>query len=76
MSLKILIIDMKDWRRLGIYKISLVKEKKFIVVLLVLKTHKLVYLVSERTQSEIEKVMNQWRKNVLSQIEEVSMEKL
>ncbi len=39
-----------------------------------LSTHKLVGLVSSRTQSEIEKVMRQWGEKVLSQIEEVSMD--
>jgi len=49
-------------------------QGKFIVVLVDLSTHKLVGLVLSRTQSEIKKVMRQWRKKVLTQIEEVSMD--
>ncbi|WP_449417804.1 ISL3 family transposase [Phormidium nigroviride] len=39
-----------------------------------LESHKLIGLVSERKQSQIEKVMLNWGKKVLSQIEEVSMD--
>ena len=39
-----------------------------------LETHKLVGLVSERKQSEIEKVMSKWGEKVLAQIEEVSID--
>jgi transposase len=49
-------------------------EGNFIVVLVDLSTHKLVGLVSSSTQSEIKKVMRQWREKVLSHIEEVSMD--
>ncbi|MFL9456743.1 transposase [Tolypothrix campylonemoides VB511288_2] len=71
----ILPIDVKNLRSLGIDEISLVKgQGKFIVVLVDLETHKLIGLVSERKQVEIEKVMRLWGENVLSQIEEVSMD--
>ena len=61
--------------RLGIYEISLVKgQGKFIVVLVDLETHKLLGLVPERKQSEIEKVMRLWGDKVLSQVEEISMD--
>jgi transposase len=68
-------IHVEQLKRLGIDEISLVKgQGKFIVVLVDLDTHKLVGLVSSRTQSEIEKVMRQWGEKVLEQIEEVSSE--
>ena len=71
---KILPIDIKSLCKLGIDEISLVKgQGKLIVVLVDLETHKLVGLVSERTQSEIEKVMKRWGEKVLSQIKEVSI---
>ena len=74
-SQQILPIDVGNLKTLGIDEISLVKgQRKFIVVLVDLSTHKLVGLVSSRTQSEIEKVMQQWGEKVLSQIEEVSMD--
>lgn len=72
---EIMPIDVKKLKRLGIDEISLVKgQGKFIVVLVDLETHKLVGLVSERQQSEIEKTMKQWGEKVLLQIEEVSMD--
>lgn len=71
----IMTIDVDKLRLLGIDEISLVKgQGKFIVVLVDLETHKLVGLVSERKQSEIEKVMLEWGEKVLHQIEEVSMD--
>jgi len=74
-SQQILPIDVGNLKTLGIDEISLVKgQGKFIVVLVDVSTHKLVGLVSSRTQSEIEKVMLQWGEKVLSQIEEVSMD--
>ena len=74
-SQEILPIDVGNLKTLGIDEISLVKgQGKFIVVLVDLSTHKLVGLVSSRTQSKIEKVMLQWGEKVLSQIEEVSMD--
>lgn len=72
---KILPIDVERLCRLGIDEISLVKgQGKFLVVLVDLETHKLIGLVSERKQSQIEKVMRTWGEKVLSQIEEVSMD--
>ncbi len=68
-------IHVDQLKRLGIDEISLVKgQGKFIVVLVDLDTHKLVGLVSSRTQSEIEKVMREWGEKVLEQIEEVSID--
>lgn len=68
-------IHVEQLKRLGIDKISLVKgQGKFIVVLVDLDTHKLIGLVSSRTQSEIEKLMRQLGEKVLEQIEEVSID--
>lgn len=68
-------IDLKKLKELGIDEISLVKgQGKFIVVLVDLETHKLISLVSERKQSKIKEVMKEWGEEILSQIEEVSMD--
>ncbi|MCL1475364.1 ISL3 family transposase [Argonema antarcticum] len=72
---KVIPINVEDLKILGIDEISLVKgQGKFIVVLVDLETHKLLGLVPSRTQSQIEKVMQEWGEKVLSQIEEVSMD--
>ena len=72
---QILHIDVSNLKKSVRDEISLVKGPgKILVVLVNLSTHKLVGLVSSRTQSEIEKVMRQWGEKVLSQIEEVSMD--
>ena len=72
---QILPVDVKYLHKLGINKISLVKRQgKFIVVLVDLKTHKLIGLVAERKQAAIEKKMLEWGEEVLNQIEEVSMD--
>ena len=72
---KILPVNTENLRRLGIDEISLVKgQGKFIVVLVDLETHKLVGLVSERTQLAIKKVMLKWGEKVLCKIKEVSMD--
>jgi transposase len=47
---------------------------KFIVVLVDIDTGKLIGLVKERKQIDIENVMRKWGKEVLEQIEEVSMD--
>ena len=59
------------WRPMPYAQSYLIFVRKAIVNL---STHKLVGLVSSRTQSEIEKVMRQWGEKVFSQIEEVSMD--
>ena len=54
-------IEVSQLKRLGIDEISLVKGAgKFIVVLVDLDSRKLVGLVKQRKQSEIEKVMLSW----------------
>ncbi|MDJ0733283.1 MAG: transposase [Nostocaceae cyanobacterium] len=71
----ILPIDVKDLRRLGIDEISLVKgQGKFIVVLIDIDSGKLIGLVKERKQIEIENEMRKWGETVLEQIEEVSID--
>ncbi len=72
---QILPIDVSNLKKLVRDEISAVKEPgKFIVVLVDLSTHKLVWWVWYRTQSEIEKVIKKGGEKVLSQIEEVSMD--
>ena len=72
---KVLPVDVKKLQKLGIDEISLVKgQGKFIVVLVDLKTHKLIGLVGERKQAAIENKMLEWGEEVLNQIEEVSMD--
>ena len=63
---KILPFDVKNLHKLGIDEIRLVKEQgKFIVVLVDLKTHKLIDLVADRKQAAIEKKMLEWGEEVL-----------
>ena len=70
---KVLPVDVKKLQKLGIEEISLVKgQGKFIVVLVDLKTHKLIGLVGDRKQAAIEKKMLEWGEEVLNQIEEGS----
>ncbi|WP_375490908.1 ISL3 family transposase [uncultured Nostoc sp.] len=68
-------IDVTNLRRLGIDEISLVKgQGKFIVVLVDIDSGKLIGLVKERKQIEIEKIMRNWGEKALEQIEEVSID--
>jgi len=68
-------INLSGLKRLGIDEISLVKgQGKFIVVLVDLDTGKLVGLVKEKKQKAIESVLLSWGREVLEQIEEVSMD--
>jgi transposase len=72
---KVMPIDVSNLRRLGIDEISLVKgQGKFIVVLVDLDTGKLIGLIKERKQIEIEKFMKKWGEEVLEKIEEVSID--
>jgi transposase len=68
-------INVSNLKRLGIDEISLVKgQGKFIVVLVDIDSGKLIGLVKERKQIEIENVMTKWGEKVLEQIEEVSID--
>jgi transposase len=72
---RVMPIDVKNLKRLGIDEISLVKgQGKFIVVLVDIDTGKLIGLVKERKQKEIEAEMKKWGQEVLTQIEEVSID--
>ncbi len=63
-------INLNNLRRLGIDEISLVKgQGKFIVVLVDIDSGKLIGLVKERKQLEIENVMRKWGEEVLERIE-------
>lgn len=71
----VLPIDVSNLKRLGIDEISLVKgQGKFIVVLVDIDSGKLIGLVKERKQIEIENFMRKWGEEVLEQIEEVSID--
>nr|WP_233787573.1 transposase family protein [Dulcicalothrix desertica] len=68
-------INVSNLVRLGIDEISLVKgQGKFIVVLVDIDTGKLIGLVKERKQADIENVMRKWGEVVLELREEVSMD--
>jgi transposase len=68
-------VNLKKLKKLGIDEISLAKgQGKFIVVLVDLEEHKLIGLVSSRTQKEIRKVMEDWGEEVLKNLEEVSID--
>ncbi|MDJ0734619.1 MAG: transposase [Nostocaceae cyanobacterium] len=68
-------VNVNNLRRLGIDEISLVKgQGKFIVVLVDIDLGKLIELVKERKQTEIEHVMKKWGEEILEQIEEVSID--
>ncbi len=75
MSKKILPISLKNLKRLGIDEISLVKgQGKFIIVLVDLDTGKLIGLVKERKSKTLEEYLESWGKDILNQIEEVSID--
>ena len=68
-------ISVTNLIRLGIDEISLVKgQGKFIVVLVDIDSGKLIGLVKERKQIEIEKTMRKWGESTLKRIEEVSID--
>lgn len=68
-------IDLSGLRRLGIDEIALRKgHKDFAVVLSDLDTHRLIGMAPSRTHAAIESVLNLWGAEVLSSIEEVSMD--
>lgn len=68
-------IDLSGLRRLGIDEIALRKgHKDFAVVLSDLDTHKLIGMAPARTHAAIEAVLTLWGAEVLSSIEEVSMD--
>ena len=74
-SQTILPISLKNLKRLGIDEISLVKgQGKFIVVLVDLDTGKLIGWVKERKWKTLACYLELWGKDILNQIEEVSID--
>jgi transposase len=68
-------IDVSQLRRLGIDEIALRKgHKDFVVVLSDLDTHALIGMAPARTHAAIEAVLLAWGGEVLSNIEEVSID--
>ena len=62
-------------RRAGIDEIALVKgQKNYCAVLVNLDTGKLIAILEKRTQEELKKTLTGWGKDVLEQIEEVSID--
>jgi transposase len=67
--------DLSKLKRLGIDEIALVKgQKNYCAVLVNLDTGKLIAILEKRTQEELKKTLTGWGKDVLEQIEEVSIE--
>jgi len=68
-------IDVSGLRRLGIDEIALHKgHQDFVVVLIDLDTHTLLDLAPSRQQADIQTVLQGWGSEVLSHIEEVSID--
>jgi transposase len=67
--------DLSKLKRLGIDEIALVKgQKNYCAVLVNLDTGKLIAILEKRTQEELKKTLTGWGKDVLEQIEEVSID--
>ncbi|ARI81340.1 ISL3 family transposase [Microcystis aeruginosa] len=67
--------DLSKLKRLGIDEISLVKgQKNYCAVLVNLDTGKLIAILEKRTQEELRETLTGWGKEVLEQIEEVSID--
>ena len=67
--------DLSKLKRLGIDEIALVKgQKNYCAVLVNLDTGKLIAILEKRTQEELRKTLTGWGKEVLEQIEEVSID--
>jgi transposase len=74
-SHEILSQDISGLKRLGIDEIALVKgQKNYCAVLVDLDTGKLIAILERRTQEELRKTLTGWGKEVLEQIEEVSID--
>ena len=72
---QVLPINLKGLKRLGIDEISLVKgQGKFIVVLVDIDAGKLIGLVKDKKSKAIEETLNSWGEEILSKIEEVSLD--
>ncbi|GBF53909.1 mobile element protein [Microcystis sp. 0824] len=67
--------DLSKLKRLGIDEIALVKgQKNYCAVLVNLDTGKLIAILENRTQEELRETLTSWGKEVLEQIEEVSID--
>jgi transposase len=67
--------DLSKLKRLGIDEIALVKgQKNYCAVLVNLDTGKLIAILEKRTQEELRETLTGWGKEVLEQIEEVSID--
>ncbi|MFN7864937.1 MAG: transposase, partial [bacterium] len=67
--------DLSELKRLGIDEIALVKgQKNYCAVLVNLDTRKLIAILEKRTQEELRETLTGWGKEVLEQIEEVSID--
>jgi transposase len=67
--------DLSELKRLGIDEIALVKgQKNYCAVLVNLDTVKLIAILEKRTQEELRETLTGWEKEVLEQIEEVSID--
>jgi transposase len=74
-SVKKMFFDLSGLRRLGIDEISLHKgQGDYIVVLVDLDKHELIGLVESRKHKDIKAELKSWGEEVLSQIEEVSID--
>ncbi len=66
--------DLSELKRLGIDEIALVKgQKNYCAVLVNLDTGKLIAILEKRTQEELRETLTGWGKEVLEQVEEVSI---
>lgn len=74
-SKELLKIKPTDLKRLGIDEIALIKGKgNYCAVLIDLEKSKLIAIMEGRTQEEVREVLMSWGKEVLEQIEEVSID--
>lgn len=65
----------QELKKLGIDEIAVVKgQKNYYVVLIDLEKRALVGMVEKRTTAEVEQYLSSWGREVLSQIEEVSID--
>ena len=72
---EIIFQDISNLKRLGIDEIALVKgQKNYCAVLVDLDTGKPIAILAKRTQEKIRETLMGWGKEVLAQIEEVSID--
>jgi transposase len=65
----------QDLKRLGLDEIAVVKgQKNYYVILVDLEKRKIVGMIEKRNKEELEKYLKSWGEEVLSEIEEVSID--